>query len=352
MKFLSSNKKEQQQSNNDQTNDAVKVMVEPSISDSEQIISQSNLVDQNIVNESYDNVDQLNDQLSNQLINSSTNQLSKQHVYTDQNDEDKTESAADEIDGLIKRQLKTSSTNSLNHDDKKEEENDNKVTEDISYKSIIKESIKKFVISFLVVLACYLFGYFRLSFAWILISLLIYIVYYIYQLRSRIRLLAGRELMDEKRFIERALVDLPNWVILPDHERVEFLNKGIKQIWPYLNLFANKFIRDILLPNLKTYLPDTLQSLRFETVDLGTIPLRIGSIKCHNTSRTEIIYDLQIIYAGNASFKLKFLKFLAGIKDIQLFGNLRVKLYPLTSQIPLFGAVSFTFLNSPKLDFV
>lgn len=39
------------------------------------------------------------------------------------------------------------------------------------------------------------------------------------------------------------------------------------------------------------------------------------------------------------------------MKDIQLFGMLRVRLYPLTDRNPLVGSVSCTFLNCPKLDF-
>lgn len=48
---------------------------------------------------------------------------------------------------------------------------------------------------------------------------------------------------------------------------------------------------------------------------------------------------------------MKFLKFAAGMKDLQLFGMLRVRLYPLTEHLPLIGSLSCTFLNSPKIDF-
>lgn len=54
---------------------------------------------------------------------------------------------------------------------------------------------------------------------------------------------------------------------------------------------------------------------------------------------------------GNANLKVKFLKFAAGIKDLQLFGVLRIRLYPLTEHLPLVGSLSCTFLNSPKIDF-
>ena len=94
--------------------------------------------------------------------------------------------------------------------------------------------------------------------------------------------------------------DLPNWVLFPDQERVEFLNKCLKQMWPFLNLYIQKFIKEVLLPDIINYLPDYMKGLKFDTIDLGTVPIRLGSVKCHTerSSRREILLDLQLIYAG------------------------------------------------------
>ena len=47
---------------------------------------------------------------------------------------------------------------------------------------------------------------------------------------------------------------------------------------------------------------------------------------------------------------MKFLrKFAAGIKDLQVFGMLRLRA-PLTERPPFLSALSFTFLNLPKID--
>ena len=41
----------------------------------------------------------------------------------------------------------------------------------------------------------------------------------------------------------------------------------------------------------------------------------------------------------------------AGIKDLQLYGMVRVELRPLLKEMPLVGCVSFYFLNSPAIEF-
>lgn len=71
-------------------------------------------------------------------------------------------------------------------------------------------------------------------------------------------------------------------------------------MWPFLNLYLQKFMRDVVIPDIINYLPDFMKGLKFDTIDLGTVPVRIGSIKCHTerSSRMEILLDLQIIYAG------------------------------------------------------
>lgn len=59
-------------------------------------------------------------------------------------------------------------------------------------------------------------------------------------------------------------------------------------------------MKDKLIPDIINYLPDALKGLKFDTIDLGTVPVRLGSIKCHTerSSRMEILLDIQIIYAG------------------------------------------------------
>ncbi|RWS22901.1 hypothetical protein B4U80_09644, partial [Leptotrombidium deliense] len=127
----------------------------------------------------------------------------------------------------------------------------------------------------------------------------------------------------------------------------------LKQLWPFIDEFVRNLMKETIEPSVVSSLPDYLKSFRFEKVDLGTIPLRIGGVKCYdvNTSRNEIILDLEIIYAGNCDINIKLKGLSAGIKDLQIYGNMRVEMRPLLKESPIVGGLSFYFLSNPHIDF-
>lgn len=97
------------------------------------------------------------------------------------------------------RKASASSASIVNNDDTPDDEDRN---EKISHKSILKGLIKKFLISFVVLLAVYFIGYFHLSFAWILICQVLYFICLAHRIRTKNRLLAARELEDEEKVID------------------------------------------------------------------------------------------------------------------------------------------------------
>ncbi|CAG2175913.1 unnamed protein product, partial [Oppiella nova] len=162
---------------------------------------------------------------------------------------------------------------------------------------------------------------------------------------------------NEKLAITSAIKDLPSWVHFPDRERAEWINKIMKQMWPFIHEYMKTVIKQSIEPNITSALPDYLKSFKFERLDLGSEPARIGSVKCYdeNTSRDEIIFDVEIQlslhYAGNCDIQVRVMGMKAGIKNLQLYGLIRVELRPLLKDIPLVGSVSFYFLNNPAIDF-
>ncbi|CAF4336251.1 unnamed protein product, partial [Rotaria magnacalcarata] len=42
---------------------------------------------------------------------------------------------------------------------------------------------------------------------------------------------------NEEQYIKARLDELPSWVFFPDVERSEWLNRIIKQVWPYANQY-------------------------------------------------------------------------------------------------------------------
>lgn len=85
---------------------------------------------------------------------------------------------------------------------------------------------KKFVKLFILFLLVWGSGVFGFSFAWTLLVLILFFVRKVHKQRTNQQMQAGRLLaMDERAVIERALVQLPNWLYFPDAERVEWVNK-------------------------------------------------------------------------------------------------------------------------------
>lgn len=159
--------------------------------------------------------------------------------------------------------------------------------------------------------------------------------------------------LNEKECILARLTDLPSWVFFPETERAEWLNKILRQLWPYVGTYVKEMLKETMEPSIRESLPSYLQSFRFEKIILGDMPPRIGGVKVYqeNVSRNEIIMDLEIRYSGDCNIQVGVKKFKAGIKDLQIYGTLRVVMKPLVKIIPLIGGVSVFFLNRPRIDF-
>ncbi|XP_016419762.1 extended synaptotagmin-2-A-like [Sinocyclocheilus rhinocerous] len=206
----------------------------------------------------------------------------------------------------------------------------------------------KFAKTFLLILPIYVLGYLEFSFSWVLIVLAA-----LFWLRrnqgSRFapvnRALAFLE--QEERAVRQSVrsSELPPWVHFPDVERVEWLNKTVHQMWPYICQFVDKIFRETIEPavqganaHLSTFFP----------------PLRVDGVKVYteNVDKRQIIMDLQISFVGNTEIDVDIKKYYcrAGIKSIQLNGVLRVIMEPLLGDMPLIGALSVFFLNKPLLD--
>ena len=87
---------------------------------------------------------------------------------------------------------------------------------------------------------------------------------------------------------------------------------------------------------------------------LGSIPPRIGGVKCHDknfTSRNEIILDLEVTWASDCDISVHIKGMKASVLDLFVHGNLRLVLKPLIHTVPLVGGVQLYFLNNPSIDF-
>lgn len=128
----------------------------------------------------------------------------------------------------------------------------------------------------------------------------------------------------------------------------------MQQVWPNANYFAKDLVKDVIEPKIAEALSEyKLNGFKFDRIMLGTIPPRIGGVKVYdkNTSRNEIIMDLDLFYASDCDINFQLAGMKAGIKDFQIHGMVRVIMKPLISKMPLVGGLQIFFLNNPDIDF-
>uniref|UniRef100_A0A8C3G3U1 Extended synaptotagmin 2 n=1 Tax=Cyclopterus lumpus TaxID=8103 RepID=A0A8C3G3U1_CYCLU len=214
----------------------------------------------------------------------------------------------------------------------------------------------KFGKTFAVILPIYIMGYFEFSFSWVLIGLATFFYWRKNYGGKDYRINRAMAFLEhEERAVTESVLmsEMPPWVNYPDVERVEWLNKTVKQMWPFICQFVDKLFRETIEPAVKGANP-YLSSFCFSKIDMGDKPLRVNGVKVYteNVDKRQIIMDLQISFVGNTEIDVDIKKYYcrAGIKSIQLHGTVRVVMEPLLGDMPLIGALSVFFLKKPLLD--
>ncbi|XP_029071146.1 extended synaptotagmin-3 [Monodon monoceros] len=200
----------------------------------------------------------------------------------------------------------------------------------------------------------YLAGYLGISFTWLLLGTLGWMWWRRNRLGKLGRLAAAFEFLNnERQFISRELrgQHLPAWIHFPDVERVEWANKVISQIWPYLSMIMENKFREKLEPKIREKNVH-LRTFTFSKLYFGQKCPRINGIKVHTNkcNRRQVVLDLQICYIGDCEISVELQKLQAGVNGIQLQGTLRVILEPLLVDKPFVGAVTMFFLQKPHLQ--
>ncbi|XP_053454879.1 extended synaptotagmin-3 isoform X3 [Nycticebus coucang] len=200
----------------------------------------------------------------------------------------------------------------------------------------------------------YLAGYLGLSITWLLIGALLW-MWWRRNRRGKLgRLEAAFEFLDnERQFISRELrgLHLPAWIHFPDVERVEWANKVISQIWPYLSIIMENKFREKLEPKIREKSMH-LRTFTFTKLYFGQKCPRVNGVKTYTNkcNRRQVVLDLQICYIGDCEISVELQKIQAGVNGIQLQGTLRIILEPLLVDKPFIGAVTVFFLQKPHLQ--
>ncbi|MBA0623480.1 hypothetical protein Godav_008942 [Gossypium davidsonii] len=156
--------------------------------------------------------------------------------------------------------------------------------------------------------------------------------------------------------LQRLIPEIPLWVKNPDFDRVDWLNKFIENMWPYLDKAICATAKNIAKPIIDEQTPQyKIQSVEFETFTLGTIPPTFQGMKVYTTDDKELIMEPSIKWAGNPNIIIAVtaygLKATIQVLDLQVFGIPRITLKPLVGIFPCFASIFVSLMNKPHVDF-
>ncbi|XP_060926108.1 extended synaptotagmin-1 isoform X2 [Limanda limanda] len=206
-------------------------------------------------------------------------------------------------------------------------------------------------------LPVYLAGYYRVSTSLLVFGMMVYTGWKHAREAKEARLKCAIQLQDHEQEytsmrVSRIKRDLPAWVNFPDVEKVEWLNKVLQQVWPFVGQYLEKLLVETIAPSIRAS-SSHLQTLSFTKVDMGDKAMKVVGIKAHTENdKGQVLLDLYISYVGNVEINVEVKRYFckAGVKGIQLHGMMRVILEPLIGDVPIVGAVTMFFIRRPKLD--
>eukprot|EP00271_Cylindrocystis_brebissonii_P015740 TRINITY_DN38732_c0_g1_i1.p1 TRINITY_DN38732_c0_g1~~TRINITY_DN38732_c0_g1_i1.p1 ORF type:complete len:470 (-),score=85.46 TRINITY_DN38732_c0_g1_i1:1786-3195(-) len=144
---------------------------------------------------------------------------------------------------------------------------------------------------------------------------------------------------------------MPSWVSFPDFERVHFLNKILKELWPFINKATSTVIRETVGPILESYKPAGVESLGFAKLTLGDVSPQVAGIRFVKVDDSRVILDIDFKWGGDPSIIVALgtaiVDLPVQLKSLKVFATARIIL-ELTGKIPCIGAVVASLLAKPK----
>ncbi|KAJ6684733.1 CALCIUM-DEPENDENT LIPID-BINDING (CALB DOMAIN) FAMILY PROTEIN-RELATED [Salix purpurea] len=126
----------------------------------------------------------------------------------------------------------------------------------------------------------------------------------------------------DSKTLQRLLPEIPQWVKNPDYDRIDWLNKLVENMWPYIDTAICKTARNIAKPIIAEQIPKyKIDSVEFEKLTLGSLPPN---------------------FPGYAALS---------VVDLQVFAAPRITLKPLLPVFPCFANIYVSLLEKPHVDF-
>ncbi|CAH9054852.1 unnamed protein product [Cuscuta europaea] len=160
----------------------------------------------------------------------------------------------------------------------------------------------------------------------------------------------------DSKSLQKMLPEIPFWVKNPDFDRLDWLNKFVGTMWPYLDKAICKQVKQIVKPIIAEQIPKyKIESVEFEALTLGCLPPTFQGMKVYSTEEKELIMEVALKWAGNPNIlvavKAFGLKATAQVLDLQVFACPRITLKPLVPTFPCFAKILVSLMDKPHVDF-
>lgn len=123
------------------------------------------------------------------------------------------------------------------------------------------------------------------------------------------------------------VTDLPRWVYFPDTERVEWVNRLLRQVWPSARAAVSRALSDA------TDKGGALHGYAFHSTSLGDVCPQLGGVKVYArhqsaasssslASRGEVVLDVDLTWASACDLDLRLAgpRVRASVRDLCLSG--------------------------------
>ncbi|PIN08527.1 hypothetical protein CDL12_18900 [Handroanthus impetiginosus] len=156
--------------------------------------------------------------------------------------------------------------------------------------------------------------------------------------------------------LENLMPEIPLWMKSPDYDRVDWLNKFISDMWPFLDKAICRIIRSTAEPMFAEYIGKfKIESIKFKNLSLGNLPPTVHGLKVCETNERELVMEPAIRWAGNPNIivevTISSLQVTIQLVDLQVFAAPRVTLKPLVPTIPCFANIVVSLMEKPYIDF-
>jgi|TARA_B110000977_G_scaffold184660_1_gene248675 hypothetical protein len=133
------------------------------------------------------------------------------------------------------------------------------------------------------------------------------------------------------------VAETPAWARFREDELVEWLNKFVERLWPFVNRSICALVRSQVEPLLEEHRPSALRRIHFEKLDLGPEPIRVNGARWVGTRSDNLgaSLELDLAWSGRAKIQLDAKTHLGstiaiGVKDVEAYTKVMVTLQPLT----------------------